>query len=272
MVHLERAAAFVGRHGTDVERARLASLLTGRAPSETIVDALFAGQRPDGGWSPFWASDYSSRDATCYRLAQADQLGLNSAEPVQRAVRFLLARQASDGSWQEDSSVRDAAPPWAQPGDPAARLYLTANCGYWLAILESETEAAGRAARFLAGHLGDDGSLPTFPHSHWLAAGLWYRTGETAAAEAVLGHLTRCLSRLAASNLGWLVVTLQGVGLPAGHPLLRQATDRLAAEQQPDGRWVSEDGPERDVHATLEALRAIRGGMTTSVPDIDPSI
>ena len=32
----------------------------------------------------------------------------------------------------------------------------------------------------------------------------------------------------------------------------------LVPAQSPDGRWPSEDGPERDAHSTLEALRALR--------------
>lgn len=257
MVHLASAEAFVRQHGTDVEQARLEYLLTGRAPSGTVARTLFAGQRTGGGWPPFWAPDYSSLDATCYRLAQADQLGLTGEEPVGRALRFLLGRQEPDGRWEEDRSVRDVAPRWSLPGDSAAQLYLTANCGYWLAILPSDTSAVSRAGHFLAQHLSTEGSLPTFPHTHWLAAGVWFRTGATDTAGRILAHLATRLPRLAASNLGWLVVTLQKAGLPIDHPLLEQATDRLGAEQQPDGRWLSEDGPERDVHATLEALCAL---------------
>lgn len=264
MIQLDMAEAFVRQHGTKVEQARLEYLLTGRAPPQTIVHTLFAEQRPDGGWSPFWAPDYSSLDATCYRLAQADQLGLVTEEPVRRALRFLVAQQRPDGSWDEDRRVQDVAPPWARPGDSAAQLYLTANCGYWLAILARDPGAVTRAGCFLADHIRADGSLPTFPHAHWLAAGLWVRTGDRPAADAVLAHLATRLPSLAASNLGWLAVTLQRAGLPVDHPLLKQATDRLAAEQQPDGRWMSEDGTEREVHTTLEALLAVNHAVMRS--------
>jgi hypothetical protein len=267
VVQFEKAVAYVRLHGTDVERARLDYLLTGREPSDTTARTLFLGQRPDGGWSPFWAPDYSSLDATCYRLAQADQLGLTGQEPAERALRFLAARQGADGNWEEDWSVRDLSPPWARPGDPACQLYLTANCGYWLAILRGDAEAVGRATRYLADHRADDGSLPTFPHAHWLAAGLWYWRGDRNDADAVLANLAMRVPTLAAGNLGWLVVTLQRAGVPADRPLVKQARARLEAEQQPDGRWVSEDGPGRDVHATLEALQALGYGTAAKTPD-----
>ncbi|MBV9279673.1 MAG: terpene cyclase/mutase family protein [Chloroflexi bacterium] len=258
MLDLERAYTFVREGGTDIERARLDYLLTGGRPPETIVVALFASQRGDGSWAPFWATDYSSLDATCYRLAQAEQLGLADAEPARRGLRFLAARQGSDVSWEEARSVRNVAPPWARPGDVAAQIYLTANCGYSLALGGRFSEAVGPAARFLADHLRNDGALPTFPHAHWLAAGLWYRVGGREAARCVMTHLAALLPGLPPSNLGWLVSALHRAGVPMDDRLLTRAAERLVQEQQPDGRWVSEDGPGRDVHATLEALRALR--------------
>ena len=72
----ERAIAFILAHGSGVERYMLNKLADENeyeAPSVTELEQqLLEGQRPDGGWSPFWASDYSSLDATCYRLAQAE--------------------------------------------------------------------------------------------------------------------------------------------------------------------------------------------------------
>jgi hypothetical protein len=41
---------------------------------------------------------------------------------------------------------------------------------------------------------------------------------------------------------------------------MAQAAALLARRQEADGRWPSEDGPARDVHATVEALRALRPG------------
>jgi len=106
------AIAFVAHHGDPIEQARLRYLLSREHPAQETVAHLLSGQRPDGGWAPFWASDYSSLDATCFRLAQAEQLGLSAAEPaIACAVAFLARRQRADGSWEEDNSVASAAPP-----------------------------------------------------------------------------------------------------------------------------------------------------------------
>lgn len=253
-----RAVAFVRTYGTTSELSRLRFLVDGTYPNAEEEAVILAGQRTDGGWSPFWAADYSSVDATCFRLAQAEQGGAPPEhEAIQRGARFLLDRQRTDGSWEEADTVADAAPPWAMPGDLAARLYLTANCSYWLARLLPREEAARRGADTLDASLDESGQMPTFLHAHWLAAGAWYRLGQRDLAERVLASLSDHLDETTpASSLSWLITCLRAVDVPADHPAILKALSLLKAGQRADGGWTSEDGPVADVHATLEALRA----------------
>ncbi|MCI0398494.1 MAG: terpene cyclase/mutase family protein [Chloroflexi bacterium] len=258
-MNIASAVEFVNRTGNESEKARLRYILFGEIPAGEVVNGLLAGQRPDGGWPPFWAPDYSSVDATCFRLAQAEQLGVVAAHPaVGRAVQFLLARQRQDGSWAEDESVQSLAPPWATPGDLAARLYLTANGGFWLGMLAENREAARRAAYFLRSHVASDGRLPGFLQAHWLAAGLWSRVGWDEVAQPTLAYLETRLSDMAAGSLAWLVTALISAGVRPGHSLLAGAGDRLMSLQSEDGRWPGEDGAGQDVQTTLEALRALK--------------
>jgi len=255
---LEKAVSFIRREGNEVERARLDYLLIDKRPSRKVVAQLFAGQRPDGGWAPFWAEDYSSLDATCFRLAQAEQLGLGAGEPaVKQAIAFLARRQAVDGSWQEDKTVADMAPPWARPGDIAATLYLTANCGLWLALFGDGDEAL-RAAGYLQSQLGEEGRLPGFLHTQWLAAGVWHKLKSREPEQSVRAYLENNLADLAPSNLSWLITTLAAASVSANDPLLSKAASLLERAQEEDGRWSSEDGPAQNVHVTLEALRALQ--------------
>jgi squalene cyclase len=258
MPDLDKAITFIQKNANDVEIARLEFILTGEGPSEEIVALLFSRQRADGGWAPFWASDYSSLDATCFRLAQAEQLGIESIEKaVLHAVQFLAQRQATDGSWEEDLSVIDSAPVWAAPGDLNARLYLTANCGYWLSVLGDLPEKASAAAGYLIAQVDEDGHLPGFLHTHWLAGGLFYHLEWKEPAEASFTYLRSRINDLGASNLAWLLIVAIKAGIPTDHHLLVQAAERLEQYQAEDGRWSSEDGPDYDVHATLEAVRAL---------------
>ncbi|HZR44131.1 MAG TPA: prenyltransferase/squalene oxidase repeat-containing protein [Ktedonobacteraceae bacterium] len=259
---LDQAIAFVMEYGSPVDLARLKYLLAREVPGRETIEMLFAGQLPEGGWAPFWAADYSSLDATCFHLAQADQMGLTAREiSIQRAIDFLVHRQRSDGSWQEEGARLAEAPLWVKCGNEAATLYLTANCGFWVALLlTGRGPASIQASQFLHARLLSDGSLPSFLHANWLAAGLWYRLGEYATAELVLIYLSQRLEgdAFATSNLSWLITSLCAVGVPITHPLINRAAGLLAERQNANGCWPSEDGPDWNVHTTLEALRALR--------------
>lgn len=265
-VDFDRAVAYIREHGDEFDNIRLDWLLEGGGVVWGEQERrFFAGQRADGGWAPFWAQEYSSLDATCFRMAQGDGLWIGPRDPgFARAIDFLRSRQRPDGSWEEDESVHELAPPWAEPGELAPRLYLTANCGWWLAnatlcgSFVTSDEAAHRAGAYLEQRLAQDGSLPSFLHAHWLAAGLWIRLGRNDLADRVLDYLaTRIDQTVSAGALGWMLTTLGGLGIPPDHPLIQRATARLMAQQRADGSWASEDGPARDPYVTVEALRGL---------------
>jgi hypothetical protein len=258
MINFEKAVDYIRSKGSEVEQARLKYLLTNEPLSAEEAAKLLSDQRADGGWAPFWAKGYSSLDATCFRLAQAEQIGITSANAaVLRAIDFLAGRQFPDGRWEEEEQVADLAPFWAKPGDLASTIYLTANCGQWLALVSSNKDQITRASSYLHAHLGEDGRLPGFLHAHWLAGSLWHRTGWLEPAERVFGYLNKRIGDLAVSHCAWLLTTLFAGGRRIAHPLVDQALDILEQSQQEDGRWVSEDVPDQDVHTTLEALRAL---------------
>ena len=253
------AVAYVNERGTAVERARLRYLLHGESAPADVREQFERGQRGDGGWSPPWAADYSSVDATCFQLAQADQLGIDRHSPLFiDAVRFLAERQRADGYWEEEADVADAAPPWAQPGETAARLYLTANCGFWAAVTGLVPTAARDAAAYLSYHLRAEGELPSFLQTHWLAAALWQQRGLVDEVGKTLGYLAGQARELSAGNLAWMVVALREGGVPAADAAVVAALDRLLAWRDPAGYWPSDEGIENSVHVTIEALKALQ--------------
>lgn len=258
---LRSAAEFVHIHGTPVERARFHHLMDDEPVPAEIRDQLERSQRGDGGWAPFWAPDYSSLDATCYQLAQADQLGIDRRSLlVVDAIRFLAERQQLDGSWEEDPAEAESAPIWARPGDVAANLYVTANCGFWVARTGLVPSAAHDAATYLSFHLGQDGGLPSFPHAHWLAVALWAQQGMSDEAGKGLAYLSGRVPALSAGNLAWMIIALRQAGVAAGHETVIAALDRLIVLRDPAGHWPSDEGADNAVHVTIEAILSLQLG------------
>jgi hypothetical protein len=257
---IDSAYHFLEENAGPNERLQWQYLRTGESPGQEALASFLAGQRRDGGWAPFWAPGYTSLDATCFRLAQAAQMGLSlSGNPsLSRAVGFLAQRQKPDGFWEEELSAAGQAPPWAQPGDPAARLYLTTNCTYWVSQLEEYLEQGQKAAFFLLDFLERDGSLPSFPQAHWLAAGAFYLNGFQEQASSISRYLASQVTAYSASELTWLLCTYVILAGYKPDELVEPALERLASLQAPDGRWACDDGPFFDAHTTLEALFVLK--------------
>lgn len=256
---LQPAVDYVQRQGTPVERARLHYILRGEQPPDDVRESLERSQRGDGGWAAVWSPEYSSLDATCYQLAQLDQMGIDRRALVFiDAVRFLAERQQLDGSWEEEPAEADRAPIWAKPGDAAAGLYVTANCGFWVAVTGLVPAAAHDAALYLSYHLGEDGVLPSFPHAHWLATSLWQHQGMADEAAKGLAHLARRVPELLAGNLAWLIIALRLGGVAADEATVSAALERLIGLRDPAGHWPSDEGADNAAHVTVEAIKALQ--------------
>ncbi|MDO3702666.1 prenyltransferase/squalene oxidase repeat-containing protein [Micromonospora sp. C28SCA-DRY-2] len=279
MVDLDAAIGFVVAHGDAVDRARLSRLRTGAEVPGELLDAAETGQLPDGGWPATLDGAVGSVDATCYRLAELDDLGALGRPAARRALDWLAARQLPDGGWDEDPSLAEVAPEWARPGDPEARFYLTANAGFWLTVAGLDARAAGpldhrvggayagvvqAAAHAVAGQLAPDGSWPSFLPAGWLSAAVLHRQGmydESARIQAVLAER---VPRLSPADAAWLAATLRRVEVGEEQWLLVSARRRLAETQRSDGGWDSDDGHQFDVHTTLRAIRACRPAVTSA--------
>jgi hypothetical protein len=281
MVDIDAAIGFVVARGDAVDRARLAWLRTSATPGDDVFDHIERGQTKAGGWPAKPDGPVPSIDATCFRLAELDDLAGLARPAAVRALRWLVGRQRPDGCWEEDMSLADAAPPWATPGDPDARFYLTACAAFWLCVAdadardaEADLDAYGqspykpasspygdpveRAAAAIRDQIEESGAWPGFLVSGWLAGAVLHRTGwfyEAARIFVLLGERVRTMS---AADAAWLVAALRRAGVSPDDTLLVAARGRLTQTQRSDGAWPSDDGPDFDVHTTLTALRALR--------------
>jgi hypothetical protein len=269
MVDIDAAIGFVVARGDQVDRARLSWLRSELPAHPDMIAKVEMGQTASGGWPAFWGGDQPSIDATCFRLAELDDLGALDRDAARAAVRWLASRQRRDGTWQEDESFADAAPSWAKPGDPEATLYLTANAGFWLTVAGSpdpapspeatmHAEVVARATQAFRAALRPDGSWPSFLVAGWLGGAMLYHAGWFYESAQIQLRLTDRIPDMTAADVASLAAAFRRVGLSPLDGVLEAARRRLGQTQRTDGGWASDDGDAFDVHTTLAAIRGLR--------------
>jgi hypothetical protein len=268
VVDIDAAIGYVVAHGDPVERARLSYIRARTAPPAQVVERITAEQTSSGGWPASGDGTMPSVDATCFRLAELDDLGGLHGPEVDRALAWLAQVQRTDGTWQEDDSLAAEAPPWAMPGDPEATIYLTSVAGFWLTVAEVEAhphheepaqhaDTLAKAAKFVVGQLRPDGTWPSFLAAGWHAAGLLHEQQffyESARLQLVLGDR---MDGMSPADVASMAAALRRVNL-GDDWLLQAARKRLGETQRNDGGWDSDEGPIFDVNTTLTAIRACR--------------
>jgi hypothetical protein len=270
MVDIDAAIGFVLARGEAVDRARLSHLRTGATPGAELYDQLERGQTPAGGWPAKPGRHAASVDATCLRLAELDDLAGLGRPAAKKALRWLAAVQRADGCWEEDRSLAGSAPPWATPGDPDARFYLTASAAYWLCLGDSNARgtdlgtrstyagAIDRAADAIREQVDETGAWPGFLASGWLAGAVLQRSGWFYEAARIFVALADRVPTMSAGDAASLTAALRRAGIDPGESLLVAARARLSQTQRPDGAWPGDDDRAFDVQTTLTALRALR--------------
>jgi hypothetical protein len=245
VVDMDAAIGFVVAKGDPVERARLSFLRTGAAAPPDVLAKAQVGQAPEGGWPAVWGQ-VPSVDATCFHLTEMDDLGVLDGPAARRALDWLAAQQRPDGTWEEDEALADEAPAWARPGDPEARLFLTASAAYWLTIgdLHATATAVGqRDARTVGPYdarLGGSIEPPFGGGYDGRAAGPYYGA-VAAAAQAIAGALGSdgtWPSYLAAGWLGAAVLFRQEMFYESARMQI-VLSDRLPGMTPGDVAWMA---------------------------------
>jgi hypothetical protein len=259
MADVDAAIGFVVARGDQVDRARLSWLRSNITPGPEILAKAEYGQTSSGGWPASSGLGVPSIDATCFRLVELDDLGALDREPARRALAWLASRQQPDGMWEEDPALAEDAPDWAKPGDPEARLLLTASAGYWLSVTGYPApEVVARANQAFRACLRDDGTWPSYLVAGWLGGAMLYHAEWFYEAAQIQMVLAERVPQLSPANVAELAATFRRAGLSHEDWLLAAARKRLTETQRSDGGWSSDDGDAFDVHTTLTAIRALR--------------
>jgi squalene cyclase len=258
------SVSFIEENGTDLEKARARHILYGAKPEPDAVQPFTDLQNADGGF-PFGLArgNPSTLNHTHAALLRLDELGMLDSATADRAFAYILQAQRDDGGWDEDASIAAYGPlPWASPGEFRARIYLSSQSAFWLAVGGySGRPGFHRALDFLREHQEESGRFRGFLHSTWIATSVFVIAGDRYAEVARKGLealMAEPLSDWVDSQISWALQCLGRAGLPKDNPFVEKGLAELARRQRADGRWTSEDGEARTVGAVIEALKVLK--------------
>ena len=245
---VSRAAEFVDRHGSRLDRARVAYRLRHEAPDHRLLAQFSGGQLPSGAWAACWSRPHASIEGTCHALLQLGGLGAGDDLRVMRieGAKFLLANQQADGSW--DEITPGPRPPWLAD-QLEARVYLTALAGS--ALVGVNGAAVRRAAEVLRRRFRTDGSLPGPIAAQWLAARVLLTVGDDDLALAALDPVVDVINDLDPAWLAWSAVTM-----PESNAAAR-ARRQLVSRQRRDGGWSTDLGSIAEGEVAVVAIETM---------------
>lgn len=261
-VDAEAARAFVLAKGAPRDVARLQGIFGAVGPAREIARGLEELQNADGGFAAGQTpGGPSSIDTTVYLLDQLRDLPPLTGSPMaSRAVSFLRRMQQVDGSWQEPEAALPVVGPWAQPGNPESKLYLTAAAAYQVATYEPQhldplVRGAGWLRRAVS-QMADPAQLSS--QTLALCWAVFFKLFGPGAHEVNWSYELLRRRERDAWERAWALACALEIGA-GGRFTVRiiQALGELAAQQQSDGSWPAEPG--LALESTLTALRVFRG-------------
>jgi hypothetical protein len=256
---IARARAFVDAHGSPLDRLRLAAALGLRPPAEARA-ALEALQREDGSFPP--PAERPAAGPLAATLAGIEALlalGLRRGAALERAVTFVAARQAQDGSWSD------------APAAPAGeRVALTARIGAALARTPfARPSLLAAASRFLE-RAGAEARLEGGTWQDLAGLAAFYANVPDERSDEVLQLCGRELERGFRSLRNDALATVRVLllcdapgGMPGASLTREELAAALRAEQRADGGWLAEGegAAARSAAAVDAALALVRLGV-----------
>ena len=257
-------ASFIEDNGSELEKARFRRLFFGAKPEPTVVRNLTGLQNDDGGFPcRMTRGNPSSINDTLRALNWLDELGMLASPEAKSALDYLLAVQKDDGGWDEvPAATQYGTPPWASPGQLRARMYLTAQCAYWLVVSGRVNHPAFRKSLgFLLRHREETGRFRGFLHTTWIATGVLAMAGEEYSGVVEQGlHalMAKPVAEWVDSQISWALEYLSRAGVSEDAPFVRLGLAQLLHRYEVNGRWESEDGEAYTVGATIGALKVLK--------------
>jgi len=261
---VEKAVEFVRRKGNEKEIERLDCILEDRKAETRFVEELMRLQNYDGGFPlDMGKGKPSALMPSGFVLRQMDDFNMLQSDIAKKVASFFFAVQEEDGSWNESEAILAYnPPPWMNPKDVRVRILSTAYVGFWLAKLGySKDGRVKEACGFLARHRKENGALEGFRHTTWIGVSLFamvHGKGNAATREGLEYLAGIAEDQWAPSQIAWLLWCLGSAKFPKDNRFMKHFLNILLKNQNPNGSFTSEDGPEFSVNATLEAMKVHR--------------
>jgi squalene cyclase len=255
---------FIEENGSDLEKARFRQFFYGVRPAPEAIQPFMELQNRDGGFPcHMLRGNPSAIHKTVNALSWLDDLGMLRSSTADKALSYLLGVQREDGGWDETAALAQyGVPPWATPGDLRARLYLTAQSAFWMAVRGDTAEPAlHRALDFLLKHRDETGRFHGFLHSTWIATSAFAAAGPQGSLvvrEGLQVLLARPLAEWVDSQIAWALECLGRAGVPRSEPFVRTGLSELVRRQEDHGKWVSEDGEAYSVNTAIGVLKVLK--------------
>ncbi len=250
--------------GSELEKARFRRFFYGVRPAPEAIQHFTALQNRDGGFPcDMLPGNPSAIHKTVNALSWLDDLGMSRSPTADKAFAYLLAVQREDGGWDETPVLAQyGVPPWATPGDLRARMYLTAQAAFWMAVRgEATGPALQRGLDFLLRHRDETGRFHGFLHTTWIATSAFAAAGPQDSQVVRKGLqvlLDRPLVEWIDSQIAWALECLGLAGIPRSEPFVEAGLDELLRRQAEKGRWVSEDGETYSVNTAIGVLKVLK--------------
>ncbi|MFP3985018.1 MAG: prenyltransferase/squalene oxidase repeat-containing protein [Candidatus Bathyarchaeia archaeon] len=264
-MNVEAALYFIQKHGGVIDKYRVNYLLNGSGDEEVPLKILRTLQNEDGGF-PYnlEKGNLSSVNETCSLLNLISELNLEASPICKKALQFLLQTQQPDGSWDENSKIKEYNPPfWNAPGKLETKTWLTAAATNNLILLGyRRSDQVKKAAKFLKENMDENGKIAGFRIATWIAISVFAQLEdlekETLRKSLQLFEEWLQKEKTDASFLNWYLECLLDAKIPQNHPLVQKCLKKLVKLQQRNGSWTSADGAKHTVSTTVTALKMLR--------------
>jgi hypothetical protein len=259
-----KQVSFIEENGSELEKARFKQFFYGVPPAPEVIQPFTELQNQDGGFPcTMLRGNPSAIHKTVNALSWLDDLGMSRSPTADRAFGYLRAVQREDGGWDEAPALAQyGVPPWGTPGALRARLYLTAQSAFWVAVRgDMVGSTLRRALDFLLKHRDETGRFHGFLHSTWIATSAFAAAGHRdsqVVRDGLQVLLARPLAEWVDSQIAWALECLGRAGVPKNEPFVQAGLAELVRWQEDHGKWVSEDGEAYSVNMAIGALKVLK--------------